>query len=468
MHRTACAVALMLWAGMAASATDDLVPPTPYITQTTVGTDLHSGLVAPPARQDNGPAKYHVVYSDQVTLDGATALRLIFDSTRLAAPTADGHETYLLITSMFDGHQQVLTSKTLKEWKHTSAYFNGDSVTVEIYSPEGAGDSQVAVSSVIMESPVHAVGESLCGTSDDRVLSSDPRSGRIWPIGCTAWLFDGRPNCLNTAGHCGPASDQVIEFNVPLSSTGGTPQHPGPQDQYVIDPVSVQTNGGQGIGNDWSTFGVFNNANTGLSPLSAQGGVSYTLADMAPGGTGQSIRVTGFGSTSSPVSPTWYLVQKTHAGPYAGLTGLNIKYAMDTTGGNSGSAVEDETTGLTIGIHTHAGCNSTGGANNGTAVQHPDFQFALDNPRGICAFGMDIVLLGERPSMLVTGEDVDLSVSINVNGVTLDPSSVTLHVDNGSGFVSIPMVAQGGDEFAATFQATDCIFFSLFFFFNDT
>ncbi len=433
------------------------------VSQAIVGVGIDSGSVAPPAGGQALPTDLHLVFSTDVQVAGSDAVRLIFKTTKLAAATAQGGDTYMLITSLADGHQQVLTPKTLREWKYTSAYFNGDSVHVEIYSPTGADASRVVIAEAISETSAFNPAKSICGPTDDRVLSSDPRSGRVWPIGCTAWLFDGRPNCLNTAGHCGPANDSVIQFNVPLSTSGGTPQHPGPDDQYAVDPVSIQSNGGQGIGNDWSTFGVFNNANTGLSPLVAQGGTSHTLAAAAPGGTGQPIRVTGYGSTTSPVSPTWYLAQKTHAGPYAGVTGTNIQYSPDTSGGNSGSAVQDDSTGLTIGIHTHAGCNSGGGANNGTAVQHAAFQNALANPLGICAFGLDLAIVGERPTMLETGEAATVTVQVNANGVTLDSGTIVLHVDNGAGFVAIPMTSTGPDTYEGTFSAEDCDFDALFY-----
>ncbi|GJM18251.1 MAG: hypothetical protein DHS20C14_04640 [Phycisphaeraceae bacterium] len=427
----------------------------PHVEQITVPVSLDSGLVSAPAVGLARYAGHQAVYQGEVEVPGAAAIRLVFDTADLG--DVSGSDTYLLITSLQDGHHQILAAEHLKQWKYTSAYFNGDAVSVEIYSAPGAGASQVAVSEVIAEMPSQNP-RSICGTVDDRALSTDPRAGRVWPIGCTAWLFDGRTNCMNTAGHCGPLGTDIIQFNVPLSSAGGTPQHPGPQDQYAVDPVSIQTNnGGSGVGDDWATFGVFDNTNTGLSPLAAAGGQSYTLAATAPGGSGQSIRITGFGTTSSPVSPTWYLAQKTHAGPYAGVSGTNIQYATDTTGGNSGSGVEDESTGLTIGIHTHAGCDVGGGANNGTAVQHAAFQAALANPLGVCDVGLDFSFLLERPTVVATDGSTTIGVDVSADaGVVLDAGTVTLFVDSGSGFVGVPMGATGGSTFEGAFPAGDC------------
>ena len=69
--------------------------------------------------------------------------------------------------------------------------------------------------------------------------------------------------------------------------------------------------------------------------------------------------------------------------PFVDSFGDTLQYAVDTSGGNSGSAVLNENTGEAIGIHTHAGCNSSGG-NHGTAIDQAGLQSALANPQGVC------------------------------------------------------------------------------------
>ncbi len=460
------ASALVVCAGTV-QASDETVSTSallPQIDQYHIPLVIESGRVSAPAidqleRSDLG---HQVIFAAEVDVPGASAVRVIFDTAVLDADS----DSYIRITSQLDGAVQTLRARHLAEWKYTSAYFNGDVVSVEILAVPGSEPAEVAVSEVIAEFTPQP-DRSICGPTDDRVLSFDNRSGRIWPIGCTAWMFDGRSNCLNTAGHCGPVGSDVIEFNVPLSSGSGTPQHPGPEDQYPVDPASIQTNGGGGIGNDWATFGVFDNANTGLSPLEAYG-ASYTLAGTAPGGTGQSIRVTGYGSTSSPVSPTWYLVQKTHTGPYAGLTGSNIKYSPDTTGGNSGSAVQDESTGLVIGVHTHAGCTSTGGANNGTAIEYGPWQAALNDPQGVCDVGLNFDFLG-TPDFINPAGGTAIAIDVSEDdGVLLDPTSVVLHYDNGDSTVQIPMTNTIGDTYEGTFTSGTCGNTGVYFITADT
>jgi V8-like Glu-specific endopeptidase len=203
-------------------------------------------------------------------------------------------------------------------------------------------------------------------------------------VGCTAWLIDDCAHCFLTAGHCGTSSGSigVCEFNVPFSNPNGSLVHPGPEDQYVSDPASIQSNGGQGTGNDWAYFGTFPNTQTGLTAGEAQG-AWFTLAPPPPV-AGSTIRITGHGTDSSPNS-TYNQIQQTHNGPFWLHSGTLLQYQVDTTGGNSGSPVIWDDADVAIGIHTHAGCSATSG-NQGTSSQHPGLQAALAAPQGVCGF----------------------------------------------------------------------------------
>jgi V8-like Glu-specific endopeptidase len=345
--------------------------------QVRVGVGLDSGLV-----ESRGPAR-GVVYSSVVDVPERPWIRLTFDHAHLGAAPAGGRPTILRITSLLDGAVQTMSATHLEQWQDTSAYFNGPAVRLEIVADPGAAPSRVVVGSVLTAEPTGDGGgaiTSICGATDDRVLSDDVRVARKFPSGCTVWLIDDANHCFLTAGHCTGALN-VVEFNVPLSGSDGSARHPGPEDQYTVDPVSMQSNGGQGVGNDWAYFGCFPNSTTGLTAYETQGAY-FVLADAAPPVDDQLITITGFGSTSSPVPPQWNRAQKTHDGPYHEMTGTTVRYRTDTTGGNSGSPVIDASTGMAIGIHTHGGCS--GGANNGTAIHHSALQNALANPRGVC------------------------------------------------------------------------------------
>lgn len=167
------------------------------------------------------------------------------------------HRNAWLVISEFDNATQSLTHRTLHDWSFTSAYFNGNKIRIKLLQ-KGAcsGTSFVSVvSATTQDVPMGSL--SICsqiGTAssicwplshhlkDSRVPSQDNRLGRLLPMGCTAWIIDDTQHCLLTAGHCQPDSNTVLEFNVPLSTLQGLLVHPPPEDQYILDLVSIQSN----------------------------------------------------------------------------------------------------------------------------------------------------------------------------------------------------------------------------------
>lgn len=354
-----------------ASASEAILAPA---ASTQVATPLDSGSVA---NAGDAPA---VVYSGTIEVSGSAWLRLNFAEVTLSGSVQAGTGSYLRLTSILDGGVQTLNETHAEQWQFTSAYFNGDAVLVELIAFPGTGENRLVINETTAAASFPSP-RSLCGPDDDRVLSNDPRTGRVWPVGCTGWIIDDPNHCFLSAGHCNGSNFDIVEFNVPLSSSGGTPNHPPPEDQYAIDPASVQSVNG-GIGNDWAYFGCFANPITGLTPVAAQGDF-FVLSAAPPVVAGQTIRITGYGVTGSPVPEEWNAAQKTHTGLFVDWFDDVLQYAVDTTGGNSGSAVFNEDTGEAIGIHTHAGCNSSGG-NHGTAIDESGLQNALANPQGVC------------------------------------------------------------------------------------
>jgi len=420
-------------------------------------------------RLDTGPitntgAQAQVIYVEEIRVPDAPWLRLAFDQVLLSGNVQAGTGTTLRITSALDGGQQILNSKTIQEWNNTSAYFNGDTVFVEVIAHPGTGVNRVLMSELTAGEGPPLTLETICGSTDDRQLSSDPKNARLMPIGCTAWLYDDPEGCGNsfgTAGHCisNGTSNAVVQFNVPLSTSGGGTVNPPPEDQYPVEPGSIDSNGGQGVGNDWAIFRSFANSNTGLNPAIAQGGEVYTLLSTLPSLGGTDIRITGYGSTFGTGAPlSWSQVQKTHVGPFASLTGNRIQYMTDTTGGNSGSPVIFEPTGEVVGVHTHGGCTSSGGANTGTAISHPAWLSARANPQGNCLpLGVSITLpLGAPDLVDPAGGDV-IRVDATAQGTLVpQPGTGQMFVDTGSGFVQMNMVEIAPNMYEGTFPAQTC------------
>jgi len=333
--------------------------------------NLDTGWVA------NAGAQKAVVGAFTVHSPGAAWMRLNFSELTLAGDPGNGSGSSMRITSTKDGYYQLFNATSAAQWRNTSAYFNGDTVVVELIAAPGTGVNRVAVDQATVG--LDPVEDTICG-NDDRVLSSDPFAARALPIGCTAWIFQEGAGCFGTAGHCMSGSN-VIQFNVPLSNANGSLNNPPPQHQYSTDTSSRQwTNGG--VGNDWAYFGTFPNSNTGLTPQQAQAG-NYTLGAPPPFNSNDDIRITGYGVDSSPSS--WNQVQQTNAGPWVQSRNSH-RYQTDTQGGNSGSPVIHEPTGKVIGVHTHGGCNSSGGGSNqGTSSNNTGWLAARTNPMGVCA-----------------------------------------------------------------------------------
>ncbi len=412
--------------------------------------DVDSGWV------ENTTDAPQVVFSALVSVADAAWLRLQFDEAALTGSVANGDASYLVIRSSADGATQYLNAVHVRQWRNTSAYLNGETVELELIAFPNTGLNRVRMSRVTVGFDQAGGTRSICGTTDDRQLSDDPRAGRAVPVGCTAWLITDCNRCLLSAGHCASGGSlDVVEFNVPLSNSNGTIVHPPPEDQYSVDNASMQyTNGG--IGNDWSYFGCFPNSNTGLTPFQAQQD-AFTVVP-PPAVQGQQIRITGYGTVSSPVSLTWNQVQKTHTGPYSALLGTTVQYATDTTGGNSGSPVINESTGYAIGIHTHAGCSSGGGANQGTGANHAGLQAALASPLGVCT---GTALTFSYPDGLPTTVHPASGATYRVEvpdqgGVGPVAGTGLLHYNVDAAWQTTPMSDLAANLFQASLPGADC------------
>ncbi len=331
-----------------------------------------------------------------------------------------GENSYMIITSLYDNHWQKLDAVSIRQWNYFTAFFNGGVVEIKLFV--APLDKQIFFETdevMVGEWADGSLPESQCGPTDDRISSNQPATGRLVSIGCTAWII---PNGkFVTAGHCLDASTgTVVEFQVPPSLPSGTIQHPGPEDQYSVDVTSkIFVNGG--IGNDWGVFEVFPNSITGLMPKEAQGAYWPLAQDLGP----DSIRITGYGVDNGVDNQT----QQTHVGPNAGSSGTTMRYVTDTEGGNSGSPVIDALTNTAVGVHTHGGCTTSGGNNNGTSFFLTVFWNAVDQGAGGCP-----VEAASNPSPAMGATDVSINISqlTWTNGAGAVTNEVYFGTDPGS------------------------------------
>jgi hypothetical protein len=435
-------------------------PILPEIPREVVRVSVDSGIV------QNNTTGEQIIFAQMVESPGAAWLRLRFDIAELAGDVRAGDASYLRITSAHDGAVQHLNPRTMSQWQNTSAYFNGDAVYIELFAFPGTGDNQIRITEVVAGLRGGNSTTSICGPTDDRVPSSSARSARLLPVGCTAWIIDDAKHCFLAAGHCPYYGGiDVVEFNVPMSEPDGTIVHPAPEDQYATDPESVQYTF-TGIGNDWAYFGCFPNSQTGLTAYQAQGEY-FILDDAPPPVNGQTIRITGYGVDSSPSS--YNQIQQTNTGAYVTNAGSSISYTVDTTGGNSGSAVLNVDTGLAIGIHTNGGCTSGGGSNTGCSINNAGLQNALANPQGVCAVSLEFLFPDGRPDIVDPDGSTTMQVSIVGEGDdAMEPGTDRFHYNIGDGWVTTNMEDLGGDLYRATFPATDCLTVVQYYFSAET
>jgi len=371
-----------------------------------------------------------------VFFEGVSSITLNFEDVQLSGDIKLGTASELRITSMLDGAVQRMNADHVWQWENQSAYFNGDTLLVEVISSPNTGPNRVRIKSVEVGAET-SIQETQCGPTDDRVPSNDQRVSRLMPVGCTSWTINDCAKCMLSAGHCGSSGSSSVQFNVPFSTASGTLVFPPPQDQYALDGTSIQRLNST---DDWQYFGVFPNSNTGLTPFQAYG-VAFNLANPPPV-AGNNIRITGHGTDNTPNS-TYNQVQQTHVGPFVS-SGVNLNYQADTTGGSSGSPVIWEEGSVAIGIHTNGGCSTTGsGSNNGTPITAVSLQAALDNPKGVCAVGDAFVDLGSasktggpfsRPPLvtacgdLIVGNTTEINMGLRVTQAAIGYSAVAVLV----------------------------------------
>ncbi len=306
------------------------------------------------------------VWSHQISLPSMSSLRIVFDAVNL------GPNDLIRISSPLTGEIHLLSVNEAAKWQNHSAFFNGDTLNVELVVAPFSTAS-ISIAGLHVGIPYNMPPELICGT-DDRVLAVDSRVARIVdttgpvPIVCSAFLISP-DSCGLTAGHCFFfASFSVAQFNVPPSLANGAIQFPPVSDQFAIDQSSI-TFALAGTGFDWGIFRLLQN-NLGQDAATVNG--FFDLASSIPA-TGSTVEVIGYGIDSGVNNH----VLQTDSGPIVGQPANIIQHMVDIQGGNSGGPIINVATGKVIGIHTNGGCGLAIGFNAGTSILNPSLQIML-------------------------------------------------------------------------------------------
>jgi trimeric autotransporter adhesin len=316
-----------------------------------------------------------------------------------------GESSYLVLTSEADGSTQILDAERMKSWGNSSAYFNGDKVDVQFHVAPRDREVYFDIDEVLVGDSSYEEDEiiprSICGLSDDRVVSSFMSIGRVSgfiynilppyttthiPF-CTGWIASN--GAMLSAGHCfaeaPPAmGGHVMEFNVPLSDENGDPVWADADDQYLITYNNVTHIGPLNVphDSDWAVFPVEANSNTGMTPVEAYGQF-IRVGDVTPQ---SSVFVIGYGVDAD--DPEYSNAQQLDEGSFIGISTeygyYETRYRADTYGHSSGSPIWAEYS-FSTGIHTDGECIGSSpetGFNYGTSFQNTNLANNLASFQG--------------------------------------------------------------------------------------
>jgi hypothetical protein len=297
---------------------------------------------------DNALPKAALGVSVPVEIRNARWIRVHFDEVVL------GEGSHLRITSVLDGEVQVLDAEALEMWSHGSAYFNGDTVVVDLIAGPNTRNV-VSIKKVAAEIGLAPAGNpgdcGICG-ADDRFQTNELWSARIMPVGCTASLYCQGSGFV-TAGHClSGGSAQVIHFNVPNSSSTCATNVPPVDDQFPVLAGAQFLNAG--VGSDWGTFVVGVNG-AGQTPFARYG--TFRPLASGPSAAGAATNIWGYGVDRTCARSQ---TQQNSFGTINAVNGSWYDMNNDVRGGNSGSGFLNSA-GQIIGVVSHCafnGCNN--------------------------------------------------------------------------------------------------------------
>jgi V8-like Glu-specific endopeptidase len=362
-----------------------------------MGMRLPYALDTGPLKAGGGAGAEQVVFSREVTVPGALWLRLHFAEAGLAPGAA------IVVRAAADGETQRLDAEGLEMWSNSTAYFNGDTVLLEVVAPRGAaGECRVVIREIETEFGVGVPGGlrgdpgecGICGT-DDRTPSSQAWAARLMPVGCTASIICENSTFV-TAGHC--ISGTVVQFNVPASQSNCNTVNPPVADQFPVI-TSTRRWSNAGVGADWGVFrtGV-NNLNE--TPFERYGQVRPIAPNPPVNGT--VINIFAYGADTNCVRNQ---TQQRSIGTINQVAPDFYGFNADVRGGSSGSAIL--VANQIVGVVTH--CSGGGCSNSGTRVDLQPFRDAI-NEISNCDVSHTLQV---RATRLDTAAPVAVTISIN-------------------------------------------------------
>jgi V8-like Glu-specific endopeptidase len=205
--------------------------------------------------------------------------------------------------------------------------------------------------------------KTICDYEDDRLPSYDQKIAKVVKAldqraGCTITLIGN--DCALSAGHCKNYFKYAI-FNVPHGTKDKTPL-PKAEDVYEVEPYGIITGNDKKFSNqDWAVIRLRPNKKTGLRATDLYG--HYKIADYMPWFPGE-VSITGYGEDRYRDELSY--IQRSDSGQVMKTDKKEGKltYRIDTTGGNSGSAIIMKNSNEIIGIHTKGGCRASSDSSN--------------------------------------------------------------------------------------------------------
>jgi len=124
----------------------------------------------------NDAADPAVVFSEVVFIPNSPWLRLVFDAVELEG------DSQLVLTSLADGDKQVFNKQSITEWQHTSAFFNGGAIQIDLVAAGKTTSNRVAMTRAIAGTAQQPpVNRAVCESIDQRTVTPPACSRSLCP-----------------------------------------------------------------------------------------------------------------------------------------------------------------------------------------------------------------------------------------------------------------------------------------------